>query len=217
MNNLIRLIIADDHQLFREGIQALLRTEQDIKCVAEASTGEEVIALAEEHKPDVILMDIDMPGLNGLDATKYILKSLPKTGIVMLTMLEDDVSVFVAMREGARGYVLKGADHEEMLSAIRAVSRGQALFGPDIAARMVRFFEVLDSDQQINNEIKFPELTPREREVLALIVNGKTNTEIAQVLVISPKTVRNHTTSVFEKLQVANRTQAILKAQEKGK
>ena len=216
MNTPIRVIIADDHQLFREGIRSLLRTESDIESVAEASTGEEAIAQVEKHQPDVILMDIAMPDVNGLDATKRILKTTPKTGIVMLTMLEDDATVFAAMRAGARGYVLKGADHEEMLEVIRAVARGQALFGPEIAARMAYFFDVLGSGNKTKREMRFPELTSREREVLDHIVQGKSNDEIANLLVISPKTVRNHTTNIFNKLQVADRAQAILKLQDKS-
>jgi len=215
MSTPIRVIIADDHQLFREGIRSLLRTETDIESVAEASTGEEAIAQVEKHQPDVILMDIAMPDVNGLDATKRILKTTPKTGIVMLTMLEDDATVFAAMRAGARGYVLKGADHEEMLEVIRAVARGQALFGPEIAARMAYFFDVLGSGNKTKREMRFPELTAREREVLDHIVQGKSNAEIANLLVISPKTVRNHTTNIFNKLQVADRAQAILKLQDK--
>lgn len=213
----IRVLVADDHALFREGLQALFMTIPDIEFVGEAATGAEAVAQAEALQPDVVLMDINMPDVNGIEATRRILHTSPYIGIVIVTMLEDDASVFAAMRAGARGYVLKGAHHDEMLQVIRAAANGQALFGPAIAARVMNFFKGLGSVPQPNLPAQaFPELTAREREVLELIAQGLSNHEIAGHLVISPKTVRNHITSIFSKLQVADRTQAILRARDAG-
>jgi DNA-binding NarL/FixJ family response regulator len=213
----IRLMIADDHQLFREGVKALLATTTDIVIVAEAGDGSAAVAQCREIKPDIVLMDIHMPGLNGIEATKQILLGQPTTGIIMLTMLEDDASVFAAMRAGARGYLLKGASPQEMLSVIRAVAEGQALFGPAIASRLMNYFQELGRlPVAVNAATPFPELTERELEVLRLIAQGRNNQEIAQKLVISPKTVRNHITNIFSKLQVADRAQAIVLARQAG-
>jgi DNA-binding NarL/FixJ family response regulator len=213
----IRILIADDHALFREGLSALLLAIPDVEVVGEAANGDEAVAKTKELEPDVVLMDINMPDTNGVEATRTILKGHPQIGIIMVTMLEDDASVFAAMRAGARGYVLKGSNHAEMLQAIRAVASGQALFGPAIAARMMRFFESPPAvSTPATPKEAFPELTEREREVLGLIAQGLNNNEIAQELVISPKTVRNHITSIFSKLQVADRAQAIIRAREAG-
>ena len=213
----IKLLIADDHALFREGIRALLLAVPDIVCVGEAATGMEAVAQVTVTMPDVVLMDINMPDLNGVEAARQILKANPDMGIIMVTMLEDDASVFAAMRAGARGYVLKGSQHTEMLQAIRAVAQGQALFGTAVAGRIMRFFQ---SGSQLVTQSKnmetFPDLTEREREVLELIAQGKNNSDIAKELVISPKTVRNHITSVFSKLQVAHRAEAIIRARQGG-
>lgn len=213
----IKLLIADDHALFREGIRALLLAVPDIVCVGEAATGEEAVAQALALQPDVVLMDINMPDLNGVEATRRILQANPNMGIIMVTMLEDDASVFAAMRAGARGYVLKGSHHQEMLQAIRAVAQGQALFGTAVASRIMRFFQ---SGRQLASQLPvadaFPELTERERELLQLIAQGKNNSDIAEMLVISPKTVRNHITSIFSKLQVADRAEAIIRARQVG-
>jgi DNA-binding NarL/FixJ family response regulator len=213
----IGVLVADDHALFREGLRALFMTIPDIRFVGEAASGEDAVAQAEALQPDVVLMDINMPGVNGIEATRRILHTSPNIGVVVVTMLEDDASVFAAMRAGARGYVLKGAHHDEMLQVIRAVANGQALFGPAIATRMMKFFKSLGSIPQPTLPAQaFPELTAREREVLELIAQGLSNHEIAERLVISPKTVRNHITSIFSKLQVADRTQAILRARDAG-
>jgi DNA-binding NarL/FixJ family response regulator len=213
----IRLLIVDDHALFREGLRALFSTVEDIELVGEATSGQEAVDLAEEIQPDVVLMDIDMPGTNGVQATRAILRKTPSVGVVMVTMLEDDASVFSAMRAGARGYVLKGAQPKELVETIRAVASGQALFGPSIASRMMRFFnEYGERFEASLPEDSFPELTPRELEVLELIAEGHKNSQIAEKLVISDKTVRNHITNIFSKLQVADRSQAIFKARQAG-
>jgi DNA-binding NarL/FixJ family response regulator len=213
----IKLMIADDHRLFREGIKALLAVTDDIEIVGEAEDGETTIEKCLELQPDVILMDITMPGLNGIQATARILERQPQTRIVMLTMLEDDASVFHAMRAGARGYLLKGADPQEVLSVIRAVAEGQALFGPAIAERLLNYFKELGTKPALpRTGTDFQELTERELEVLRLISQGLNNQEIAHKLFLSPKTVRNHITNIFSKLQVADRAQAIVRAREAG-
>jgi DNA-binding NarL/FixJ family response regulator len=213
----IHLLIVDDHALFREGLHALFSAIEDVDLVGEAATGVEAIELAQDLNPDVILMDIDMPEMGGVEATRSILRKSPSTGIVMVTMLEDDASVFSAMRAGARGYVLKGAQPEELLQTIRAIASGQALFGPAIANRMMRFFNEQETRfKAAMPEEAFPELTPREIEVLELIAQGDKNRDISEKLVISDKTVRNHITNIFSKLQVADRAQAIIKAREAG-
>lgn len=213
----IKLMIADDHRLFREGLKALLAVTDDIEIVAEAEDGDSALKKCKELQPDIILMDINMPGINGLHATQQIAATFPQIGIIMLTMLEDDASVFNAMRAGARGYLLKGADPQEVLSVVRAVSEGQALFGPAIATRLMNFFKELSlKPVATQGKANFPELTERELEVLRLISQGLNNSEIAQKLVLSPKTVRNHITNIFSKLQVADRAQAIVRAREEG-
>ncbi|NWG08644.1 MAG: response regulator transcription factor [Chloroflexi bacterium] len=211
----IRLMIADDHKLFREGIKALLAVTDDIEIIGEAEDGDSVLQQARELEPDVILMDINMPGLNGIRATEQILEKQPQTRIIMLTMIEDDASIFHAMRAGARGYLLKGADPQEVLSVIRAVAEGQALFGPAIAARLMNYFKELSAKPAVSGT-PFPELTERELEILRLISQGLNNQEIARKLFLSPKTIRNHITNIFSKLQVADRAQAIVRAREAG-
>ncbi len=208
----IQVLIADDHTLFRAGLHALLNLFPDIEVAGEAATGEEAIAKAEALKPDVVLMDIQMPGVNGIEATRRILQARPETGIIVVTMFEDDSSVFSAMRAGARGYFLKEAGEEEVLQAIRSVARGEAIFGPGIARRLVHFF----SEPHQEPDPTFPELTEREREVLDLIARGESNAEIVQRLVLSPHTVRNHISNIFSKLQVANRAEAIIRARDAG-
>jgi len=214
----IHVLIADDHTLFRAGLRALLNLFPDIQVVGEASTGEETITKAEALQPDIILMDIRMPGvnptpgMNGIEATRRILHTSPNIGIIVVTMFEDDSSVFSAMRAGARGYILKEAGEEEVLRAIRAVARGEAIFGPSIARRLVQFF----SKPHLEPDSAFPELTEREREILDLIARGENNAEIAQRLVLSPHTVRNHISNIFSKLQVADRAEAIIRARDAG-
>jgi DNA-binding NarL/FixJ family response regulator len=209
----IRVLIADDHPLFRDGMHGLLDSVPETEVVGEAANGEEAIALAETLQPDVILMDIKMPGLNGLQAMREILHTSPHIRILIVSMLEDDDSVFAAMRAGACGYVPKGANQAEMLRAIRAVANGEAIFGPGIAQRLIGFFSA--SHPSVQSRI-FPELTERESEILVRIAQGRTNEEIAGQLVLSLKTVRNHVSNIFSKLQVADRAQAIIRARDAG-
>ena len=208
----IRILIVDDHTLFRDGLRALLDSVPDTEVVGEAATGEEAIAQAAALSPHVVLMDIQMPDMNGIEATWRICQAHPAVGVIVLTMFEDDDSVFAAMRAGARGYVLKGADQGEMLRAIRAVASGEALFGPAIADRLLAFFEAKPSMPPV----PFPDLTNREREILGLIAAGHGNADIASRLFLSPKTIRNHVSNIFSKLQVADRAQAIVRAREAG-
>lgn len=208
----IRILIADDHALFREGLGALFLSVPDTEVVGEAATGEEAVARAADLQPDVVLMDIQMPGINGIEATRRIVGDSPHIGVIVVTMFEDDDSVFAAMRAGARGYVLKGADQDEILKVIRAVAGGEAHFGPKIARRLMSFFS---ASRPVPSEA-FRELTAREREILDLIAAGKNNQEIARELYLSPKTVRNHISNIFTKLQVADRAQAIIRAREAG-
>ena|SRR3989442_573863 len=207
------VLIADDHPLFRHGLSALLSASPDFEVVGEATTGEEVINLATNLQPDVILMDIQMPGVNGIEATRSILHTSPHIRILIVTMFEDDASVFTAMRAGARGYVLKDAQKVDMLQAIRAVGRGEAIFSPAIATRLIDFFS---APRPVAPPQVFPELTVREREILNLIAQGHSNTEIAARLVLSHNTVRNYVSNIFSKLQVADRAQAIIRAREAG-
>ena len=211
--NSIRILIADDHALFREGLSALLLSVPDTEVAGEAATGEEAVARAADLQPDVVLMDIQMPGINGIVATRRIVRNSPRIGVIVVTMFEDDDSVFAAMRAGAKGYVLKGADQDEILKVIRSVAAGEAHFGPKIARRLMNFFSA--PKPTVPSEA-FPELTAREREVLDLIARGRNNQEIARELYLSPKTVRNHISNIFTKLQVADRTQAIIRAREAG-
>lgn len=210
----IQVLIADDHRLFREGLRALLESLPDIAVIGEAAGGAEAVAQTIALRPDVVLMDIQMPDLNGIEATRQILAAGSEVGIIMLTMYEDDDSVFAAMRAGARGYVLKGADQGELLRGIQAVASGEALFSPSIARRLMTFFAARRPDAA--PPVAFPELTDREREVLALIAQGLNNSEIAQRLHLSGKTVRNHVSNIFAKLQVADRAQAIVRARRAG-
>jgi len=209
----IRILIADDHAVVREGLRAVLGSEPDMEVVGEAATGKEVLERAAELRPDVILMDIQMPGINGIEASRRILDASPKVGVVVLTMFEDDESVFSAMRAGARGYVLKGAHPSEILKVLRAVAGGEAYFGPEIARRLVDFFS---TPKPPSPAVAFPELTAREREILDLIARGHNNAAIAARLFVSPKTVGNHISHIFTKLQVADRAQAIIRAREAG-
>src|SRR3712207_77446 len=211
----IRVLIADDHPFFRDGLRVLLEATPDTEMVGEATDGNEAIALAGELRPDVILMDLRMPGMGGVEATRNILQVNPDAAILVVTMVEEDDSVFAAMRAGARGYLLKGADKEEMLLAIRAVARGEAIFGPGIARRLIQYFSSPPQPARTPRST-FPELTDREREILDLVAAERNNEEIAGRLFLSLKTVRNYVSNIFTKLQVADRAQAIVRAREAG-
>jgi DNA-binding NarL/FixJ family response regulator len=208
-----RVLVADDHVVFRYGMRAMLANVRGFEVVAEASTGEEAVQKAAETRPDIVLMDIQMPGMSGIEATRRIVQANRDVGVVMVTMFGQEDSVFAAMRAGARGYVLKGADAEEVLKVLYAVAEGEAHFGPEIARRLMSFFS--DPKPAAPSEA-FPELTAREAEVLDLIARGISNQDIARRLYLSQKTVRNHVSNIFLKLQVADRAQAIVRAREAG-
>jgi DNA-binding NarL/FixJ family response regulator len=201
-NDEIQILIADDHPLFRFGLRALLEAEEGTAVIGEATTGEEAVKMAASLQPDVILMDINMPDLNGIEATRRVLADNPNANILVLTMFDDD-TVFAAIRAGARGYLLKGSEGEETLRAIRAVAGGEAIFSPNIAARLMQHFA---NEPQTGTATPFPDLTPRELEVLQLIAQGLTNSAIAEKLVLSPKTVRNQVSSIFSAYHVQRYT-----------
>lgn len=209
----IHVLIADDHALYREGARKMLSVAQDIEIIGEATSGEEAISQALALQPDVILMDLKMPGINGIEATRRILYASPLIGVLVLTMFETDETVFAAMRAGARGYLLKDADQEEVIRAVKAVNRGEAIFSPAIAERLIHYFAALRPGTA---DLAFPGLTDREREILHLIAQGHSNSEIAERLLLRTKTVQNHVSNIFSKLQVADRAQAIVRARDAG-
>ena len=209
----IRLLIADDHAFYREGVRTMLLGLPDMEVIGEAANGDETIAQAESFQPDVVLMDIKMPGTNGIEATRRILQASPHIKVLVVTMFEDDDSVFATMRAGARGYLLKDADQDELVRAVKAVYRGEAIFSPAIAQRMIHYFSALP---QTASAIAFPDLTEREREILQRIAQGESNATIAKHLTLSLKTVQNHVSNIFSKLQVADRSQAIVRARDAG-
>ena len=208
----LTVLIADDHPVFRKGLKTLLATIPNVSLAGEASTGDEAVRLAGQLQPDVILMDLHMPGEGGLAAIRKILQTSPHIRILVVTMFEDDDSVFAAMRAGARGYVLKDMNDEDIARAILAVGNGEAIFSPAIAERLMSFFS---ARPPLPVEI-FPELTESERNVLQLMAQGASNEAIAQQLSFSTKTVRNYVSNIFSKLQVADRAQAIVKARQAG-
>ena len=213
----IKVLIADDHVFYREGVRALLSSVHEIEVVGEANDGEEAITQAKDLKPNVVLMDLKMPGVNGIDATRRIHEIYPNIGVLVITMFDDDDSVFAAMRAGARGYLLKDADKDEVVRAIVAVERGEAIFSPAIAQRMMQYFSSSPSVQfQKNQPDEFAELTERELEILDLIAQGHNNLTISNKLSLSIKTVQNYVSSILTKLQVADRSQAIVRAREAG-
>lgn len=210
----ISVAVVDDSAPFRAGLRALLGATDDLVIVGEATDGEEALALLDVAMPDVMLMDLNMPGLNGIDATRRILATAPHVAVLVVTMFDDDDSVFAAMQSGARGYLLKGAPKAEILRAIRAVANGEAIFGAAIARRLREYFST-----PIPSEARpdaFPELSLREREVLDLIAAHLTNPEIAEQLGLSEKTVRNYVSNIFAKLQVNDRSRAIMMARDAG-
>lgn len=205
------VLIVDDHPLVLSGLRALLETLAGIEVVGEAANGREAVALVAEVRPDVVVMDLQMPGLDGIEATRQIVQRLPGTAVLVLTMHDDDASLFAAIRAGARGYLLKGAPQEEVARAIAAVGGGGAVFGGAVAARLLESVAAAPGSTG-----PFPELTPREREILDLMAGGLTNAEIGRRLFLSPKTVSNNVSIIFDKLGVAGRPMAIVRAREAG-
>jgi DNA-binding NarL/FixJ family response regulator len=212
MNRPIRVVVADDHPIFRNGLRTLVEDSDRLEFVAEAADGDEAVRLCQEHQPDVVLMDIRMPGVSGVEATRRIVAELPAVGVLMLTMLEDDTSLFAALRAGARGYVLKGAAPDEIIRAVVAVAAGEALFGAAVAGRIAGF---LQPDLRTHTH-PFPALSSRERDILELLAAGRANAAIADALALSEKTIRNNISSIFAKLNVTDRAEAIVKAREAG-
>ena len=209
----LRILVAEDHPLFRKGMVSLLFCVAGFEVVGEAASGEEAAARAAELQPDVVLMDLQMPNVNGIEATRRIASESPSVRVLVVTLLEDDESVFMALRAGARRYVLKETDEEEVVRAIRAVGRGEAIFSPADATRVLAYFATPRS--AVPPQV-FPTLTEREREILNLIAQGHPNPAIAKQLHLSPKTVGNYVSNIFTKLQVADRAQAIIRAREAG-
>lgn len=207
---MIRVAIADDHPTVRSGLRALLASVEGIEVVGDSSDGAAAVELALRERPQVVVMDIRMPGQDGIEATRRLAADAPEVAVLILTMLDDDESVFAAMRAGARGYVLKGAEQEEIVGAIHAVSRGEAIFGPGVAQRVLQLFSKETPAEP------FPTLTAREREILDHMAAGASNGEIARKLFISPKTVSNNVSYILGKLQVADRSKAIVRARRSG-
>ncbi|GAA1765423.1 response regulator transcription factor [Luedemannella helvata] len=207
----IRVLLVDDHPAFRAGLRALLAATDDVSVVAEAASGEEALAVLPTVQPDVVLIDLAMPGMGGIAATERIVEAGPHVRVLVLSMADDDDSVFAAMRAGARGYVVKGARRADLVRAIKAVAAGEAIFGAAIAVRLMGYFAGLDRRQPA-----LPQLTEREREILSLVAKHLTNPQIAQRYGLSEKTVRNHVSKIFAKLRVADRAQAIIVAREAG-
>jgi DNA-binding NarL/FixJ family response regulator len=207
-----RVLVVDDHPLYREGLLAALSVVDGVDVVGEAETGEEAVQRAAELVPDVVLMDLHLPGLSGVEATRRITAAQPSAGVLVLTMLDADDAVFSAMRAGARGYLLKGAGRAEIASAIAAVARGEVIFSAGVATRVMDLF----SGRGTGGPAPFRELTEREREILDLVARGLTNAAIAQRLFLSDKTVRNHVSNIFTKLQVGGRAEAVARARDAG-
>ena len=208
----IRVVVADDHPVFRTGLRTLVEESELLAFAGEAADGRRVVEVCARAEPDVVLMDIRMPEVSGIDATRQILEARPQTGVLMLTMLEDDTSVFAAMRAGARGYILKGADPDQIVRAIVAVAAGEIIFGAALATRMAAFFR----GGPRNAAPAFPALSTREHDVLDLIAAGLPNAAIAERLGLSEKTIRNNVSSIFTKLQVTDRPSAIVRARDAG-
>ena len=208
----LRVLIADDHPVFRDGLAALL-TSVGMEVVAEAPNGSDAIAATLEHKPDVVVMDIKMPGLDGIEATRRLRAQGSEAAILILTMFEDDDSVFAALRAGASGYILKDADQDDLTRAIESIARGEVIFGGGVAQKVLTHFA---QGPKSSGPVTFPQLTDREREILELVATGANNSSIARRLFLSEKTVRNNVSNIFTKLQVADRSEAIVKAREAG-
>jgi DNA-binding NarL/FixJ family response regulator len=213
MTEEIRILIVDDHPLFRKGLRVMLESQSKMKVIGEAASGTESVDLVQATIPDVVLMDLQMPGGGGIESTRQIRDSMPSVKVLVLTLFEDNESVFMSLRAGASGYILKDADEEEVFRAILAVANGEAIFSPSIASRVLAFF----SNKHISTAKElFPMLTDREREILHLLAKGKSNSAIAKELFLSVKTVSNYVSNIFSKLQVADRTEAVQRAKEAG-
>ncbi len=208
----ITVVVVDDHPMFRAGLRLLVEEAEGLDLAGEAGDAEAAIAICEDVVPDVVLLDIKMPDSSGIDVTRHLVRSLPNVAVLMVTMLEDDMSVFAAVRAGAHGYILKGATPDDIVRAIRTVAAGEVIFGAGLARRMGHFFTA-GRESEIH---PFPELTPRERDVLGLIADGRSNTTIATSLGLSEKTVRNNVSNIFAKLLVADRASAAVKARTAG-
>jgi DNA-binding NarL/FixJ family response regulator len=212
----ISIVIADDHTLFRKGVRGMLENEEDMVIVGEAANGNEALDLARKLMPDVVLMDIKMPELDGVEATRTLHREMPHIGIIFCTMFEEDSMVLAGLKAGGRGYILKDADPETMLRAIRAVANGESLLSPTVAQKVLRQFAALPGEEPLGRDPFCDELTNREREVLTCIGKGQSNKEIAAQLGLCEKTVKNHIANIFSKLHVCDRTQAVLYAIRKG-
>jgi DNA-binding NarL/FixJ family response regulator len=208
----VRIVLADDHPVVRRGLRALIDTLEGLEVVGEAADGDEAVREVQLLSPDVVLMDVRMPGIDGVEATRRIRAASPDTAVLVLTMYDEDSTVLTAMQAGASGYLLKGAEQDEILAAIRAVVAGQTIFGPGVAAQLL---DVLRSTPE-DRPAPFPQLTEREREILDLLAAGNRTAVIAERLFLSPKTVSNHLTAIFAKLEVADRAGAIVRAREGG-
>ncbi len=212
MTSPLRVVLVDDHPVVRNGLRALLEASADLEFAGEAGDGEAAVEMVTLERPDVVVMDLHLPGLGGIEATRQIVQRYPNTSVLILSMLDDDASVLEAMRAGARGYVVKGAEPGDVLRAISSVAHGDAVFGPSVAALVLSEL----SSPRVASPDAFPTLTDRESEVLDLLAQGLRNPDIAQRLGVRPKTVRNHVSNVFTKLAVTDRTEAILRARDAG-
>jgi DNA-binding NarL/FixJ family response regulator len=221
----LRVLIADDHPIFLAGMRLTLDNYPGLRCVAAVPTGAQAVRVALAERPDVAVLDINMPDLSGVVVARAIAADAPGVGLLMLTMLDDDESVFAALRAGARGYLLNGSTPDEVVTAIRAVAAGGAVFGPSIAARIVDYFaagpavspiEAADEAAALPALPALPALSGREREILTFLADGESNPAIAARLNLSPKTVRNHVSTILAKLHVADRRQAMLRARDAG-
>jgi DNA-binding NarL/FixJ family response regulator len=210
----MRVVVADDHPVFREGLLVVLEDLTDVEVVAEAANGEEAIAAVVAHRPDVVVMDVQMPGTGGVEATRRIVAEHPETAVLMLTMSADDDSLYAALRAGARGYLLKDADKTAIARALEAVARGEAVFGPKVASSVLSFFA--GASTRGGSAQPFPQLTDRERELLDLLARGCDNPTIARRLFLSDKTVRNRVSTILHKLQVSSRAEAVAVARDAG-
>jgi DNA-binding NarL/FixJ family response regulator len=210
----IRILVADDHPVVRGGLVAMLRTIDGLDVIGEAADGNEAVRAALDHRPDVVLMDVRMPGMDGIEATRRIREEAPECRVLVLTMYDDDATVFTAMQAGAQGYLLKESDQTDIVRAVHGVVVGEAIFGPGVASRILGYFT--DPARPTSSHDQFPELTDRERHVLDLLARGRRTADIAAELYLSPKTVSNHLTVIFAKLQVAGRGEAIVRARERG-